>query len=205
MIKTILWDFDGVILDSMKIKGDGFVKLFSSYGVENTKLLESYHYSNGGISRFKKIRYFYNCILKVEVSEEKVLELSNEFANIISPRLFEKNALILETVEFIKKNYKKYNFHIVSGAEHEELNLLCKNFELDRYFLSIDGSPTEKKLLVKNILEKRAYLKSETILIGDSINDYNAAMDNEITFFGYNNIELIDQNYIHSFSEFLNG
>ena len=31
MIKNILFDFDGVILDSMKIKGDGFVELFQDY------------------------------------------------------------------------------------------------------------------------------------------------------------------------------
>ena len=31
MIKTVLWDFDGVILDSMKIKGEGFVSLFKEF------------------------------------------------------------------------------------------------------------------------------------------------------------------------------
>ena len=31
MVNTIFWDFDGVILNSLKIKGDGFVELFQKY------------------------------------------------------------------------------------------------------------------------------------------------------------------------------
>ena len=60
MIKTIFWDFDGVIIDSMKIKGDGFIELFENYNLKQVRLLERYHYANGGISRFDKIKYFYN-------------------------------------------------------------------------------------------------------------------------------------------------
>ena len=51
MIKTIFWDFDGVIIDSMKIKGDGFIELFENYNLEQVRLLEKYHYANGGISK----------------------------------------------------------------------------------------------------------------------------------------------------------
>ena len=54
MIKTILWDFDGVILDSMKIKGNGFIELFKDCNVNDVKILEQYHYNNGGVSRFEK-------------------------------------------------------------------------------------------------------------------------------------------------------
>ena len=39
MIKNILWDFDGVILDSMKIKGDGFKELFKKELTKLKKLL----------------------------------------------------------------------------------------------------------------------------------------------------------------------
>ncbi len=51
MIKNILWDFDGVILNSMKIKGDGFIELFKEYDEMYLNKLEQYHYDNGGVSR----------------------------------------------------------------------------------------------------------------------------------------------------------
>ena len=202
MIKTILWDFDGVILNSMKIKGDGFLELFKMYDTEHLKKIEKYHYENGGVSRFDKISYFYNDILNEDITNDKVLNLANKFSNIIEAKLDNKNNLIVETVGFIKGHFKKYNFHIVSGAEHFELNRLCDNFELTQYFISIDGSPTKKDLLVKNVMNKYRYKNVETILIGDAMTDYNASVKNNIEFYGYNNQDLKQFKYIDSFEDF---
>ncbi|MCX6077379.1 MAG: HAD hydrolase-like protein [Campylobacterales bacterium] len=202
MIKNILWDFDGVILDSMKIKGDGFVALFDAYEKEKVKLLEEYHYANGGVSRFEKIKYFFNSILGQEISKEMIEEFAFKFATIIEQKLYDKSNLIEETLNFIENNYQKYNFHIVSGAEHDELNELCKYFELSKYFKSIDGSPTKKDILVKNILKKYEYKKEETVLIGDAMTDYNASAANEIKFYGFNNSDLKRfGNYIDRFED----
>jgi len=202
MIKNILWDFDGVIFDSMGIKSDGFIELFKEQDKSLLKKLELYHYAHGGVSRFEKIRYFYSHIIEQDISEDEVLILADKFAQIISKKLYDKNNLINDSIEFIQNNHKKYNFHIVSGAEHNELNSLCDNFELSQYFITIDGSPTKKDILVKNILEKYDYDKRETILIGDAITDYNASVKNGIEFYGYNNIELKKYNYIDTFQEF---
>ena len=203
MTKTILWDFDGVILDSMKIKGNGFRELFKEYDEKYLDLIEDYHYRNGGVSRFEKIRYFYEDILNKNILDDKVENLAKKFATIITENLFDSHNLILDSIEFIEKNHKNYNFHIVSGAEDKELNELCQYFKLDRYFISINGSPTKKSVLVKNTLEKYGYKKNETILIGDAITDYNASVDNAISFYGYNNISLKQyDNYISTFKDF---
>lgn len=202
MIKNILWDFDGVIIDSMKIKGDGFVALFNAYEKEKVKLLEAYHYAHGGVSRFEKIKYFFNSILRQEISESDMQKYAETFATIIEQKLYDKSNLIEEAVNFIKKNYQKYNFHIVSGAEHNELNHLCEHFELSNYFKSIDGSPTKKDILVKNVLKKYEYKKEETALIGDAMSDYYASAVNEIKFYGFNNSELEKfGNYIDRFED----
>ncbi len=114
--------------------------------------------------------------------------------------LTNKKYLIAETVEFIKQNYKKYNFHIVSGSDEKELNYLCKKLDLSKFFKTIEGSPTPKNELVKNILEKYNYNSNECILIGDSVNDYEAAYLNKIKFYGYNNEKLKNKaNYIEDF------
>lgn len=201
MIKNILFDFDGVILDSMKIKGDGFKELFREFPEEKTDKFLKFHYEHGGVPRFDKIRYFYQDILGKEISNDEVLSLADKFAEIISKRLFDKQNIIQETLEFIKNNHKKYNFHIVSGAEHNELNQLCKVFDIDKYFITINGSPVLKHILVENILEKYRYSKDETILIGDSLTDLEAAVKNDIEFYGYNNRDLVKYNYIENFTK----
>lgn len=203
MINTVFWDFDGVILDSMKIKGDGFEELFKNYSKENIEAISKYHFKNGGVSRFEKIRYFYNQILKQNISQNEINKLANLFADIIKDKIYDKDNLIQDSLVFIKENHKKYNFHIVSGAEDKELNKLCRYFNIKNFFISINGSPTKKDVLTKKIIVKYNYKKHETLLIGDSMSDYYAAKKNGIVFFGYNNSELKKlNNYIKSFKGF---
>ena len=203
MIKTIFWDFDGVILDSMPIRDFGFVKIFEEFDKNLVDKLLEYHTLNGGLSRYVKIRYFYNTLLGSEVSDEKVQELADKFSTIMKAELTNKKYLIGETVDFIEKNYKNYNFHIVSGSDGKELNYLCKELKLSEYFKTIEGSPTHKNDLVKNILEKYNYNSKECILIGDSINDFDAANINGMKFYGYNNKLLKDKDeYIETFKGF---
>ena len=109
MIKTIFWDFDGVILDSMPIRDFGFVKISEEFDKELVDKLLEYHTLNGGLSRYVKIRYFYNILLKKDVSDEKVQELADRFSTIMRAELTNKKYLIDETVEFIKANFQKYN------------------------------------------------------------------------------------------------
>ena len=98
--------------------------------------------------------------------------------------------MIRESLIFIEKNFIDYNFHIVSGADHNELNSLCKYFKIEQYFKSINGSPTKKHVLLKNVINEFKYIPEEIVFIGDAMTDYNAAKKNKIKFYGYNNEEL---------------
>ena len=201
-ISVIFWDFDGVILNSMKIKAKGFKKLFENYDETLVNQLEEYHYKNGGVSRFEKIKYFYNHLLGKNISDEEINNLAKEFSQIIKGELYNKENLIEDSVSFIRNHYRDFDFHIISGAEHHELNDLCKFFEIDKYFISINGSPPSKEKLMQEIIKKYNYQKEKIIMIGDSINDYTASRNNGIEFFGYNNPELKKiGNYIESFKK----
>lgn len=203
MIKVIFFDFDGVILDSMPIRDYGFRKIFEGYPIELVEKLISYHQLNGGLSRFHKIKYFYNELLKKDISDERIVEYANSFSKIMKEQLTNKKYLISQTVNFIEKNYKHYNLHIVSGSEQNELRYLCEKLGIAKYFITIEGSPTPKNDLVKNRLEIENYNLDEVILIGDSINDYEAANINGLKFFGFNNNELKENDeYIDSFEKF---
>ncbi|MFV0565527.1 MAG: HAD family hydrolase [Flavobacteriaceae bacterium] len=199
--KTIFWDFDGVIIDSMSVRDWGFREVFKDFTELQVDRLINYHRSNGGLSRYVKIRYFYEEILGKQISGEEVMKYADEFSKLMKEELVNPKNLIIDSVFFIKENYQKYNFHIVSGSDQEELRFLCKKLGLYPCFISIYGSPTPKKQLVASLLEKGGYNTHEVCLIGDSINDFEAAKANNITFIGYNNISLkkITSNYIKSF------
>lgn len=201
MINNILWDFDGVILDSMLVRDWGFKEIFKGFNEEQVARLIEYHRINGGLSRYVKIRYFYEEILEKSIADAQVLEYASKFSDLMKQELTNPKNLILDAVSFIKDNNKNYNFHIVSGSDQKELRFLCKELGIDTYFISIYGSPTPKNQLVKTLLEKYEYNIKATCLIGDSVNDYEAAKVNNIIFYGYNNLELKNTypNYIESF------
>lgn len=199
--KVLFWDFDGVILDSVPIRNEGYWHALKEYPDEQVEKLIRYQQLNGGISRYVKFRYFYEDILGKEISEEKVNSYAKTFSEYMVQRLTDKSLLIDETIRFIENHYESIPMHIVSGSDQEELRFLCKELEIDHFFKSIHGSPTPKIDLVKQVLYLERYHPEDAALIGDSINDYDAARLNGLTFYGYNNPDLKDkvENYIQVF------
>lgn len=185
--KVIFWDFDGVLMNSNAVRDKGFLEVLKDYPKEQVNELMKFHDKNGGLSRYVKFRYFFEKIRKEKVSDQEINTWANKFSKIMLSLLIDKNLLIEETLKFVKKNYKKYNMHIVSGSDGNELRQICKGVDIDKYFKDVNGSPTPKKLLVAEILNNNIYLEKECILIGDSINDFEAADENNIRFLAYNN------------------
>lgn len=206
LYKTILWDFDGVIMDSMAVRDKGFETVLQSYPVDQVVLLMEYHRKNGGLSRYNKFRYFFEEIRKESITDSEIAILAEEFSVVMLENLLDPNLLITDSLSFIKENYLKYEMHIVSGSDGNELRHICKHLGLSKFFISIHGSPTPKKLLVRQLLGSKVYSLKETCLIGDSTNDLEAAEANDISFFGYNNLSLLSlsNKYINCFEELEN-
>lgn len=202
MIKNIIFDFDGVILDSMPIRTEGFKKIFENYDNKKVEELISFHLINGGLSRFVKIKYFFEELLETSISEEEINFFADKYSKIMKENLINEKYLIRETVDFIKNN-NNIKMFIASGSEEKELRLINESLQLSKYFLGIFGSPKNKIDIVKSIIQDNKLNKNETILIGDSINDYDAAIKNDIRFFGYNIVKLknISDKYINTFTE----
>ena len=51
--KNFVFDFDGVIKNSVSVKGEAFADIFSK-SEATKKLIINHHNSNGGVSRFEK-------------------------------------------------------------------------------------------------------------------------------------------------------
>jgi len=202
MIKNIIFDFDGVILDSMPIRELGFRHIFSDHEEALVERLLAYHEANGGLSRYVKISYFYEEILGEPISQSGIDHLAESFSKIMREKLTDRKYLITETVDFLKRNHTEYRMHIASGSDQDELRYLCRELGVAEYFLSIHGSPTHKNDLVEMILTEHSYAKEETILIGDSMNDHVAADINGIAFYGYNNetLESVSHRYLDDYT-----
>ena len=79
MIKTILWDFDGVILNSNIIRTRGFIEIFKKFPEEKVFELVKYHLKNGGLSRYHKIEYFFTKILRNKMTQDKIFFYAEKY------------------------------------------------------------------------------------------------------------------------------
>ena len=71
--KTIFWDFDGVIKDSVVVKSDAFEQLFLPFGDEVAISVREHHEANGGMNRFEKLPIYLKW-----AGEEVTVELIDE-------------------------------------------------------------------------------------------------------------------------------
>lgn len=180
MIKGIIFDFDGVILESVDIKTEAFKELFSDYPDKISEITR-YHLLNGGISRFVKFRYIHEKILKKGLSGDREIELGRRFSEIVSHRMAEV-PFVAGAKEFLEKNKQRYRLFLASGTPEEELNTIARLRGLGGYFYKIYGSPRQKIDIINDILRDYNFSKNEIVFVGDSASDYIAAAQAGIVF-----------------------
>lgn len=184
--EVVFWDFDGVLLASNDVREAGFLEVLRHYPKQVQDSLLRFHRENGGLSRYVKFRYLFENILKEEVTDADILEYALKFSEIMRKALTNKELLIDETIDIARMFSHFKPMFIVSGSDQSELRFLCKELGIDEYFKEILGSPTPKVDLVRLVMKKYGYKPENCVLVGDSINDLEAASLNKISFVPYN-------------------
>jgi len=184
-IKTVIFDFDGVIADSVDIKTRAFAHLFREHPQSVRDEVVKYHIENGGKSRFVKFRYYYENILKKEYTEALGEKLAAEFSEFVFEEVV-KCSYIKGAIEFIEGCHEKFSFFIVSGTPDGEIKAIAEKRGISKYFKEILGTPAKKDEWVKYILNKYGMLPDETVFIGDAYDDYKGASANGCRFIGVN-------------------
>lgn len=181
MIKGVIFDFDGVIVESTDIKTEAFAKLFEAEGRDVVEKVVFYHKNNMGVSRFEKFRYIYSDILHRRLDEDKFSALCRQFASEVVDSVIAA-PFVLGAKEFLQRNLLLYSFFIMSATPQDEINDIVQRRELDRFFKSVYGAPLAKYDAVKMILQKEGLAPGEVVYLGDAMSDYLAAKDNNVKF-----------------------
>lgn len=177
---TLVFDCDGVVLNSNKIKTQAFYEATKHYGHEAAQKLVEYHIKNGGVSRYLKLEYFINDILGDEVTQEKLDSLIQNFANEVKNGLLKCE--IAEGILELRKKTSNANWLIVSGGDQEELREIFSIREIDVLFDGgIFGSPDNKEFILEREI-KNGNINSNAIFLGDSKYDFKAAQHAQLDF-----------------------
>ena len=180
MIRALLFDFDGVILESADIKTEAFRELFRGYP-EKIEAITNYHLFNGGLSRYVKLRYIYNRILGMELSGEKEVGLARDFSGIVVEKVLAA-PFVDGARKFLDEMAGRYRAFIVSGTPTEELDVIIRARGLSGFFEEVHGSPAAKVDLINDILRRHGFGREEAVYVGDAESDRIAAEKTKIAF-----------------------
>ena len=180
-IKAVIFDFDGVIAESVQVKSNAFAEMYSAYGAVIEKKVIEHHKANGGLSRFEKFRFYHKHYLNEDIDNEKVYSLAKQFSDLVLHKVI-SSPYVRGAYEFILEYYKNYDFYISTGTPADEIKVILEKRELTKYFKAVYGSPETKDNHVKEILSNNRYKNEEVVFIGDADTDKNAARVNKIKF-----------------------
>ena len=172
----IIFDFDGVILNSHKIKTKAFYKIFESYGKNIANKAVKFHKQNIGKSRYFKFKFILKNIIKKKISKKELLVLNKNFDFIVEKNI--KKIFPSKYLQMFLKNKGKNVFYISTGTPQNKIIKILKDKKLFSFFKKVYGSPSSKVDHIKSIKKRNAKL----LFIGDSLEDYRAAKKTKINF-----------------------
>ena len=179
--KNIIFDFDGVLTESIHIKTHAFHELYNHYGKEIAEKVVTHHKANGGMSRFEKFPYYHKTFLDIHLSDADVKNLSNQFSSLVIDSVVNADE-VPGALWFLKKYQYSCKYWIASATPTDEINEITKRKGMAEYFIKIYGSPENKIEIVKKIMNDNLLTDSKTLFLGDAMSDFKAAQENNIDF-----------------------
>jgi len=171
--KTLVFDCDGVILDSNRVKSDAFYQATLPYGKTIASTFVDYHQRHGGVSRYKKFEYLFNEILEQTPKEGEMANLLKGFATFVREGLL--TCAVAEGLERLRAATPNSRWLVVSGGDQAELREVFLARGIDGLFDGgIFGAPDSKDEILSREMGHGVIL-NPAVFIGDSRYDHQAS------------------------------
>ncbi len=172
--KTIVFDCDGVVLDSNIVKTEAYFRTAKNLGATDTQAqaLVDYHVKLGGISRYHKFDWYLREVLQQPVTEVAVQKLLDSFSQELEAGLMQCD---LAKGLFDLREKTDSNWLILSGGDQQEIrDLFAKRKIAHMFDGGLFGSPDNKDVVLAR--EKaNGNISQPALFLGDSKYDFEAA------------------------------
>lgn len=156
MIKNVIFDWSGTLIDDVVFTYSAAMKVFEKIGLENITLEKfKEEFTLPYMDFYKKF--------KEDADKEIIDEWFDKEMNLIN-----KSKLFPETKEvlrFLKE--RRIKMIILSSYLQKSLEKEVKDNDLRNFFLDINGSVYDKIEAIPNIMQKNNFKPDETVYIGD--------------------------------------
>lgn len=181
--QALFFDFDGVILDTTRIKSEGFRKLFKEYSEQVINKIIAYHQLHGGISRVDKILYAHETIIGTPLSAIELEAWARQYSELVLEEVIAA-PWIAGAKHFLELWPQEIPVFVISGTPEQELLAILERRKMKKFFDEVLGSPTKKVPHIEMLLRKYHVDPESCLFVGDAMTDYNAAKDTCLRFIG---------------------
>jgi len=171
--QSLVFDCDGVILDSNAVRAQAFYNVALSYGEQHAEALREYHILHGGVSRYVKFEVLLRDMVGVPVTDEAMQALLLAFTTEATIGLLQ--CAMAPGLKALREATAQANWILVSGADQGELHNVFAQRGIARWFDGgIFGSPLNKDQILQRELAS-GNCRQPGLFFGDSRYDHQAA------------------------------
>jgi HAD superfamily hydrolase (TIGR01549 family) len=180
-LQAIIFDFDGVLVESAAIKSDCFRQLFADRA--EVDRIVALHERHGGVDRYTKIAMIYRDILEEPLAPRELDRLAQRFEELVEERVATCD-MVPGARELLNRLNGRLPTAVASGTPQGELERIAVRRGLSHYFIELRGAPPDKTRLVGEIMAKGGWEPHRVLMIGDAMTDFDAARSNGLQFIG---------------------
>lgn len=178
--RTFIFDCDGVILNSNKVKSIAFYNAALPYGESAAQALVDFHVANGGISRYQKFSFFLDTIIGQREPGPSLDDLLSSYAAEVR-----KGLLYCEVTSGLytfREKTKNSQWMVISGSDQAELRDIFFQRRLTNLFDGgIFGSPDTKVEIFARELSN-GNITTPAVFFGDSKYDFESSTNAGLDF-----------------------
>ncbi len=180
---VIIFDFDGVILDSARLKLDAYLSVYAGEAPDKLRQVKAYAELHGGITRRTKFIHYERELFGRAGDPQSIDRLCRRYADAVYQGVLQC-PFVAGAEALLRKAEGKVKMHVVSGTPETELVEIVKARGLAPFFRSVRGAPATKPQTFAQIVAAEREPRDRILAVGDSMTEYLAAREVDIAFLG---------------------
>lgn len=187
-IKTIVFDFDGVIINSNEIKEKAYFEVLPAHDHSLIKKI----IGNQNVIQTRAAVFETFCVQKGFTGNDlrRVIDIHCANYNAFVQNEIEKLGVPETIIAALNTLSKNYNLYINSFTPQYSISETVERLKLGNFFKGVYGRisiESKKEEVLKQIMEKEKVIPAQVLFVGDAESDYKAAKNVECNFVGVSN------------------
>lgn len=198
-LRILFLDFDGVIVESNRIKDEGFEVIYSRYPEHYDALMKA-HRANDHSSRQEKFLQAARDIVGADDWQALGTAMVEEYTDYTTSRVIACPE-VAGARALLDDLHGRVPLVLLSATPDEQVQEILTARDLAHYFDEAYGNPLDKAARMREILSTRGIPHREALFVGDSPDDFGAARKADVAFVGRRSDKVLPEDVPQVFAD----